>query len=337
MSVPDYRPHFQAMDLSEADAPSILAAVAYSDDRIRRARLALGGLELREGAAVLALGSVGRYEASPASDFDVAFLFDPTRLEEPEARALRGEVIGALRGAGFDVAEKTFDKPIDARGLLRNIGGRNETNESLTYRALLLTESAWLYNAATARELCDAIFDVYRRDTVSRGRHLATLGNDLHRYYRTLCLDYRWKVEEGGKEWATRIMKLRHSRKLWHLANIAVQCGAREADARGEDHDAHLAAALNRPPLERIALTAVPGGRADLARRIFLAYDRFLGRMRDPEVRAELLALRHEDEGRSAVYLDLRDNAQTLQVAAGELFHHLYERHRDHLMRFTIL
>jgi len=337
MSAPDYRPHFEAMSLAEADAPNVLDAVDYSEARIQKARLALGVLELRAGAAVLVLGSVGRYEASPASDFDVAFLFDPTRLAELDARALRVDIVHALRAEGFDVAEKTFDKPVDARALLRNIGGRHETNESLTYRALLLTESAWVYNAATAHELCDAIFDVYRRDTVSRGRHLATLGNDLNRYYRTLCLDYRWKVEEGGKEWATRVMKLRHSRKLWHLANIAVQCAARDADARGEDHDAYLASTLGRPPLEKIALTTIPAGRADLARRIFLAYDHFLGRMRDPEVRAELVALRYEDGERSAAYTDLRDNAQRLQAAAGELFHHLYERHRDHLMRFTIL
>jgi hypothetical protein len=289
------------------------------------------------GAAVLTLGSLGRYEASPASDLDAAFLFDPKLIPEEDALRLRGELLSRLRAADFEVAEKTFDRPVDARALLRNIGGRHETNENLTYRALILTESAWLYNAASSRQIWDDIFGAYRNAMVSRGRHLASLGNDLHRYYRTLCLDYRWKVEEAGKEWAIRVMKLRHSRKIWHLANIAAQCAAREAEERGEDHDATLAALLGRPPLLKIALTAEAAGRTDLGRRIFERYDDFLGKMSDPEVRQELLSLRYEDSDRSSIYVALRDNAQALQTAAGELFHHLYERHRDHLMRFTIL
>jgi hypothetical protein len=337
MSAPDYPPRLFAMGLTEAEVPHVIEAARFSDARIKAARLSLKALPLRPGAAVLGLGSLGRYEASPESDLDVAFLFDPALLPEEDAARLRGDIVERLRAAGFAVAEKTFDKPVDVRTLLRNIGGRNETNEHLTYRALVLTESAWFHHRAYAEQLRDDIFGAYRNATVSRGRHLASLGNDLHRYYRTLCLDYRWKVEEAGKEWAIRVMKLRHSRKIWHLANIAVQCAAREAEERGGDHDATLSAALGEPPLLRIAATAEAAGRSDLSRRIFVAYDYFLRKLRSPSVRADLLALRHEDSERSALYVDLRDNAQALQDAAGELFHHFYERHRDHLMRFTIL
>jgi len=132
-------------------------------------------------------------------------------------------------------------------------------------------------------------------------------------------------------------MKLRHSRKIWHLANIAVQCAARDAEARGEDHDGALAGMLGMPPLLKIALTAEATGRTDLSHRIFERYDYFLGKMSDPEVRHALLTLRYEDSDSSPIYVDLRDNATALQAAAGEMFHHLYERHRDYLMRFTIL
>lgn len=341
MSAPDYPPRLAAMGLGAADVPHVTEAARFSDARIKAARLCLQdvarGPDGPDGAAVLGLGSLGRYEASPSSDLDVAFLFDPTILPEEAAMRLRGDILSRLRDAGFAVADKTFDKPLDARSLLRNIGGRHETNEQLTYRALLLTESAWFYNAAYAKQIWDDIFGAYRDATVSRGRHLASLGNDLHRYYRTLCLDYRWKVEEAGKEWAIRVLKLRHSRKIWHLANITVQCAALAASERGEDHDAVLGAALGKPPLLKIALTAELSGRTDLSRRIFERYDYFLGKMSDPAVREELLALRYEDGDRSRTYVDLRDNALALQGAAGELFHHFYERHRDHLMRFTIL
>lgn len=337
MSAPDYPPRLAAMGLTEASVPHVMAAARFSDARIKTARLALAGVPHRDGVAALGLGSLGRYEASPLSDLDIAFLFDSTILPEEEAMRLRGDILSRLRDKGFAAAEKTFDKPVDARALLRNIGGRHETNENLTYRALLLTESAWFYSAAYAQQIWDDIFGAYRNAVVSRGRHLASLGNDLHRYYRTLCLDYRWKVEEAGKEWAIRVMKLRHSRKIWHLANIAAQCAAREAEERGEDHDASLALSLRKPPLLKIALTGEAYGRTDLSRRIFERYDYFLGQMRDPAAREALLTLRYEDSEASAMYLDLRDNAQALQSAAGELFHQLYERHREHLMRFTIL
>lgn len=337
MTAPDYPPRLSAMGLTEADVPHVIEAARFSGARIKAARLSLQALPARAGAAVLGLGSLGRYEASRLSDLDVAFLFDPTLVPEVEAERLRRQALDLLRAADFEVAEKTFDKPIDARMLLRNIGGRNETNENLTYRALLLTESAGFYNPAYSRQLRDDIFGCYRNGMVSRGRHLASLGNDLHRYYRTLCLDYRWKVEEEGKEWALRVMKLRHARKIWHLANIALQCAAREAEERGGDHDTTLAESLGKPPLLKIATSAEASLRTDLSRRIFLAYDAFLGQISSPAVRAELLALRYDDSERSATYVGLRENANALQSAAGELFHHFYERHRDHLMRFTIL
>src|SRR5690349_14053756 len=136
MSVSSYSERLLAMGLTEALVPNVVRAARFSEARIMTARLALQDIEQHPGVALIGLGSHGRYEASTLSDLDVAFLFDPTALPEEEARSLRRHMLSLLRREGFAVAEKTFDKPLDARTLLRNIGGRNETNEQLTYRAL---------------------------------------------------------------------------------------------------------------------------------------------------------------------------------------------------------
>ena len=225
--------------LSASDVPAILTAERYSRRALRFARSQLADLHSPPATATFAFGSLGRLEASSQSDLDLAFLYDSERIDKAGAETQRQAVIERL-AAVFDIPQKTFDQAIDLRRLTRNIGGRFDTNETLTYRALLLTEGAWL--GGGGRSMKHAVFRAYADAPISRGRFLASLGNDLHRYYRTLCMDYRHKVEELDKSWAIRVLKLRHSRKLWHLANLALQCWAVDAIDDDPSRDVALAA-----------------------------------------------------------------------------------------------
>ncbi|MCA9683606.1 MAG: hypothetical protein KC457_15500, partial [Myxococcales bacterium] len=246
------------LGLRPEQVPALLRAEDFSRRRLAEAEEQLAALALADtehdgAAAVFALGSLGRLEASEQSDLDLAVLYDGARLDPAEAETRRRQMIDCLRG-GFDIPEKTFDQAIDLRVLTRNIGGRQDSNESLTYRALLLTEGACL--AGAGRAMKHAVFRAYADATISRGRFLASLGNDLHRYYRTLCMDYRHKVDELDKSWAIRVLKLRHSRKLWHLANLALQCWSYDAigdDGDDADRDVTLAARIGWPSLLRLA------------------------------------------------------------------------------------
>jgi hypothetical protein len=237
--------------------------------------------------------------------------------------------------AGFDIPEKTFDQPIDLQVLTRNIGGRLDSNESLTYRALLLTEGAWL--AGAGRGTKHAVFRAYADATISRGRFLTSLGNDLHRYYRTLCMDYRHKVEELDKSWAIRVLKLRHSRKLWHLANIALQCWAYDAIADDQDRDVTMASRIGWPSLLRLAGALEHFGAPELAREPCLCMDHFLAVLASAEARESLARLDYETRFDSPIYRDLDDNAARLDAATADVVELLFHRCRRFLVRFCIL
>jgi hypothetical protein len=280
------------------------------------------------------LGSLGRLEASPESDLDLAFIYDGARVSVAAAERLREQVLASLRDS-FDIPQKTFDHAVDLRDLTRNIGGRVDTNETLTYRALLLTEGAWL--AGAGRDAKHTVCRAYADGQISRGRFLTSLGNDLHRYYRTLCMDYRHKVEELDKSWAIRVLKLRHSRKLWHLANLALQCWAVDAIDDDDTRDVSLAARVGWPSLLRLLTALDHFGAPELAREPFLCFDRFLAALADPQVRDELLHLDYERRDASAIYAQLHDNATRLDAAAEQIVDLLFSRCRPFMVRFCIL
>ena len=321
-----------------ATFPNILAAASYSRDQIAKARAALGALTQQPvGLAALAIGSIGRYEALEASDVDFALLYDPDRADEPSASSARAAMMDPLKNAGFeDISEKTFVDPMDVSSLLTDVGGKDDTNLSLTYRALILTEAAWLYNVAEGKALAERIINVYQSGLSTRGRFLTSLSNDLHRYYRTLCVDYRFKIEQENKGWAIRNMKLRHARKLWHLANLCLQCAAASKESVDE-HDGMLAQHLSEPPLLKLVTAMKETGGLSVCSDVWALYDNFLASIRDPAFRAALDSVEYADRDQSPEFTRIHDNAVAFDEATERVVDHLLEEHKPFVIRFGIL
>jgi hypothetical protein len=329
----DLREGLPAIGLGESDVPAILAAADGSRARIADARAALRG----DGPGLpVALGSHGRHESSRASDLDLAFLYDPAHCAREDAESDRRRCIDALRAAGFEVPEKTFRSAVAIPSLLVHVGGEEDSHESLTHRALLLTESAWLRDREASRDAWSRLFALYR-DGVTRGAWLGSLLNDLQRYYRTVCLDYRHKIEEADKGWATRYVKLRHSRKTLHLSNLVAHSASRAL--HGDAFDSDLASRLSLPPLLKIARALGELGHGATAAPLWLRYDEFLARMADDATRAELERLRPRDEASSPAFRALKANARGLDDAAEAICGALLgdSRTRSHLLRFGLL
>ncbi|MDC0722952.1 DUF294 nucleotidyltransferase-like domain-containing protein [Nannocystis bainbridge] len=330
----DYAPLLAELGLTAADASHVLAAAAGSHARLAELRRALVGA-VPPGCAAFALGSLGRHESSALSDLDLAVVYRRGAIAPVDADGAREALAAALRARGLDVPDKTFHSAVVLDDLLGDIGGRDDSNDHLTYRALLLTEGAWLANAGDAAAIVEQVFGAYTAGAITRGRYLTSLSNDLHRYYRTICVDYRFKVENAGKHWAIRYFKLRHSRKLWHLANLAVFC--RAALLPDEARDGWLAEQLPRPPLLRIADALRPLDGLPLCAGLVTAYDAFLAALAEPDTRRALDLLAYDVRDASPVYRRLRAGAERFDEAATAVVGHLWQRSPDHLVRYGLL
>jgi hypothetical protein len=335
MEAIDYGPLLAELAVAAGEAAHVEAAAAGSWARLVEIRQTLATAAIPADVAVFAVGSLGRFESSAESDLDFAVVVLGETVDAGEAEQVRRRLITSLDPDRRSILEKTFDKAIKLQALLDDIGGQRDTNEHLTYRALLLTEGAWLANAAAADCVTDAIFAAYASGAITRGRYLSSLQNDLHRYYRTICVDYRFKVEKQGKHWAIRYFKLRHARKLWHLANLTVFChAARLAD---EERDAHLARELRRPPLLRIADALRALGGIELCAGLLRAYDDYLAALADPEVRRALDRIDYDGRELDPLFVRLRKGADRLDAAAQAVVHHLWGCCHEHLVRYGLL
>ncbi len=331
----DYRALASTIQIEAAMIPAIIGAAEHSWARIIEARAHLRDLEDDGGVAIFALGSLGRLEASAASDLDLAILFRDPLTSKSRAEEQRRIAVMRLRGIGFEVAEKTFARAQSLDALLADIGGRMDTSDHLTYRSLVLTEGVSLHSPATSTAIREALFQAYTRGPIASGRYLSALGNDLHRYYRTICVDYRFKVEVAGKGWALRNLKLRHSRKLWHLANLVLFTWA--STLADDTREAELGAHLGVPPLARIAHVLVTENAAALAGPLFIAYERFLAAIALPKLRTHLDTLPHDRRETSTTYRELKANADAFDVAAAAIVDHMLRKNRRYLIRFGLL
>lgn len=325
-------------DLDEERFGSIASGRAHADRVLMRARRCLAEMtgHRSEAMASFVLGSVGRGEASEQSDLDVAFIYDRKNLDPQDAIRIRQRCVAVLR-RDFDVPEKTFVRPIEIGELCQKIGGMYDTNEQLTYRALVLTEGQWLHNSQMAQRFTERIFSAYTRPLTSRGKFLSCLANDLHRYYRTLCVDYRFKVEEQAKPWAIRALKLRYSRKLWHLSNLALQCWfVDQYQEEGSSQGAALLARLSQTPLQKLHFVAEHFSCSELLDPLLSAYEMYLFMASDKAIRDELRSLDYALRNDSQTYISLRDNAERFDEACGQWFDRLMQHCRGYLLRYYV-
>ena len=209
------------------------------------------------GLCFAVVGSVGRREALEASDFDVVpIAADSAQLErysgrDAELRRALSSALGVKVSKGEDLTQATS---IDQLVEVNSIGGSLDTSGRLTKRVLLLTESAQAGGLLPIRDVRKSILDAYADQERTSGRHVFTLCNDIARYYKTLCIEYKAKIDEADKDWCTRNIKLRHSRKLWYFSNIVTV--AKLADVYPQGEKGFKKALLNSfeaSPVERLA------------------------------------------------------------------------------------
>ncbi len=176
-------------------------------------------------------GSYARREATSGSDIDLFYLISGRgELEVAKRQIFEGKI----RDCGFKMpaAGGVFSNALRTDELLRNIGGLDDSNASLTRRLLLLLEGEWLFNRDCYLRTRNELLSRYVSEFTPRGKIALFLLNDIIRYWRTICVDYEYKTSGGGKSKGIRLVKLRFSRMFLAFGGIVAVAETFELDPR---------------------------------------------------------------------------------------------------------
>jgi putative nucleotidyltransferase DUF294 len=302
-----------------ANWASIRAARVKTEEIVAQLGAALAGIH-DANCSVVVTGSLGRAEATGGSDADWVLLVDGPA--DPEHALLVRDIEARVRAIVPKEVGRTgtFGDIVASHELVHYIAGTRDSNENLTRRILLLSESRALTNAEVRERIIRKILARYviHDSAIRRLPVPLFLLNDIVRYWRTIASDYASKMwERGGEGWGIRNIKLRFSRKLLYLGGLLTafssELFATEELHRAENDEEYLRrlAELIRQqtdesPLELVARVALECKDDTVATEIFGSYDRFLEVLSDPAGRKELDEVKLEEALSNRTYNDLR-------------------------------
>jgi hypothetical protein len=214
---------------------------------------------------LILLGSIARQEATAESDCDYFILQngctpDISRKILSIAHKVRTDLGFAPPGR-----QAVFGDIVIAANLYERIGLESDTNQNLTHRMLLLTESTSVFSTSTYDNVIDKILGRYCADyqpplrkEKSSAKVPRYLVNDLVRFWRTMAVDFgakRWRSTEGNDSYL-RLIKLRTTRKILFAGPFCSLLLVPERIKLAEELPAYLRACLKKPPLAQLASIA---------------------------------------------------------------------------------
>lgn len=281
---------------------------------------ALAG-EDSDDTSIIVSGSLARDEFTEGSDIDWTLLIDgaadPKHFQA--ARQIKAIVDKlALKSTG---PEGTFSAMVFSHDLIHDIGGEDDTNRNTTRRLLLLLESCAIGRDEAHQRVVKNILNRYLLEDRGfwKGSQFHVprfLQNDFARYWRTVAVDFAYKLRARASEgWAIRNIKLRMSRKLIYVSGLLAcyRCHfdhnevdwkaiAESPDAQKQIID-YFVSVFRETPLEIIAgvLLRFPHLNAG-AVQILGSYNEFLGLLGNETERIHLEKLTEQAAETDAVY-----------------------------------
>lgn len=302
--------------------------------------------------SVIVHGSLARQECTQCSDLDWTLLVDGQADATVQKtfldikNALNNESIFNELGLRKPGPEGTFGALAFSQPMMHFIGGEEDSNSNTTRRILLLLEGVPIGERHGA-------FDRVRKGILERyldeDRGLLRNGheevgvrwvplfllNDFTRFWRTMAVDFAYKqFDRGSRGYALRSIKLGVSRKLLFASGLLACFWCDPTISKNENQEPNkqsliycLDTFLSLTPLERLAWFFTVHIRAsnsaflrNTAKKLFDAYDDFLGLLNDPKRRNHLNELKPEDEEADVVFREARATRRKFRLAIQDMF-----------------
>jgi len=184
-------------------------------------------LQKQTGLSVYIAGSYGRGEASEYSDLDLFFIHDKSYQAEPvsdyDLTLIRADFHRAAQDMGLPrfSRDMEFLVPHNLQEILRVLGSpADDFYNHFTTRMLLLLESQCAFNEIVYENAKTQIILAYYRDYHDHRHNFIPLFlvNDIHRYWRTLCLNYEHTRNDGKNASAKP-----EEKNKYHVANLKLK------------------------------------------------------------------------------------------------------------------
>ena len=304
--------------------PYLRAARLLAAKKKEELRQGLKGLDSADTSTVVS-GSLARDEFTSGSDIDWTLLIDGAA--DPRHYDLAGKIKGVIEPMGAKPigSEGTFGVMVFSHDLIHEIGGEDDTNRNTTRRLLLLLESAVVGREDAYRRVVRSILNRYLLEDRGfwKGSHYRVprfLQNDFARYWRTMAVDFAYKLRKrSGKGWAIRNIKLRMSRKLIYVSGLLAcyRCHmdyspeAWKATAQSPDRQRqvvdYFCEVFQATPLEIVSDVLLRYPHLDAsAEKIVGSYDAFLGILADEGQRSHLESLAEEQAEQDSLFQSAR-------------------------------
>jgi hypothetical protein len=270
---------------------------------------ALADLTRSADVSVVLMGSWGRAEVTAESDDDFMLLVQGAERPDRDVKPSVDEIAGVLDGVPG--GQGIFGLPVFSERLVHEIGLDDDDNSNFTRRMLLMLESVPVTGQGVYRTVRKEVLNRYLDESVKAYRPPRFFLNDIVRYWRTICVDFAGKEHEGPKKWGLRNAKLRTSRKILFAGGLLPVLECFRFDLAGIRD--YLEEQLDMLPCDRIAESFLVHNAIEPGARTFGAYDEFVGRMNDPEFRADLAGVVRDNSAESAAFADVQRIGRELQ------------------------
>lgn len=256
--------------------------------------------EAINNADLVLFGSLAREEVTGESDCDYVVLQNGC---PPDISQNLLEISGKVRSQMNYAApgrQGVFGDIVIAANLFEKIGLESDSNQNLTHRLLLLTESRSIFSQNTYDSAIENILHRYcadylppRRDAGCVAKVPRHLVNDLIRFWRTMAVDFgakRWRSKEDSN---LRLIKLRTTRKILFAGPLCTMLLVPTRTTQATELQSYLRKWLAKPPLAQLAsivddtalATKLRPASIDAVKSILLAYNELLGLFNERGVR----------------------------------------------------